>query len=142
MTCSEEAQQVTRLGWGGLSVRRSRLGHQPAGSQEKGPCRAEPTSLSPRLHWDRGGTGATGWGRAGLRLPHEAHHTRRSSEAALGVFSRIRGEKLFFFQFLEVLHIDAEVQSALEGTNTRMHTCAHTHTSMSFACAQPSYPYL
>lgn len=34
---------------------------------------------------------------------------------------------MVFFQFLEVLHIDAEVQSALEGTNTRMHTRAHTH---------------
>lgn len=98
-------------------MRRSRLGRQPCRLM----CRVEPASLS-QIALGGGGTGATGGGQAVLRRQHtsaslrtEAHHTRKSSEAARGVVSRIVESKScsFPFQFLEVLHIDTEVQSTL-----------------------------
>lgn len=68
--------------------------------EAKAQVRAQP---SPTLHWDGGGTGATGRGCAGLWLQHtsaslrtEAHWTRKSSEAAHGVFSRVIEKKRFF----------------------------------------------
>lgn len=111
MKYSEEAQQVMRLAWGELSVRRPRQ-RQPAGHCEKNAAEQS----QPGLPQDCTGTEvawATGRGCAGLRLHlistsrrTEAQGTRKSSEAAHGVFSRII-EKFFFFffQFLEVLHI-------------------------------------
>lgn len=111
MTCSEEAQQVGRLVWGELSVRRPRWRGQPAGHCEKDG--AEQSQPGPPQDFT-GIEAGVGWGggRAGLRLRHisaslrtEAQGNRKSSEAAHGVFNRIMEKFFFSFQFLEVLHI-------------------------------------
>lgn len=71
MKRSEEAQQVMRLDWGELSVKRRR----PAGQCEKAAAEQIQAQPSLRLHWDRGGPGAIGggmhWAEASSR---KAHH--------------------------------------------------------------------
>lgn len=100
-------------------------------------------ALGRRWHW--GHRLGMRWAEAptqGASPRTEAHHTRRSSEAALGVFSRIRGEKLFFF--LPVSGSSAHWRWSAKCTwrdkHMYAHMCTHTHTHTSFACAQPSYP--
>lgn len=91
---------------------------RPAGQCEKDAAEQSQAQPSLRLHWDRGGPGATGGGmhwaeasrlhRLSASLKTEARGTRKSSEVAHGVFSRVREfffSFFFFFRFLEVLHI-------------------------------------
>lgn len=62
LTDNEEAQQVRRLDWGEPSVKRPRLARRPAGQCEKDTAEQSQAQPSPKLHWDRGGPGATGRG--------------------------------------------------------------------------------
>lgn len=142
MKRSEEAQQVMRLDWGELSVKRRRLARRPAGQCEKDT--AEQSQPSPLR--DCTGTevalGPQEEECTGLRLHHvsaslrtEAQGTRKSSEVAHGVFSRIR---VFFFSsssFWKFCTFKLKCKVHLR-QRTDVRTCVHTH--MSVACAQPS----
>lgn len=134
MKRSEEAQQVMRLDWGELSVKRRRLARRLAGQCEKDT--AEQSQPSPL--WDCTGTevalGPQEEECTGLRLHHvsaslrtEAQGTRKSSEVAHGVFSRIRVD---FFFLLPVSGSSAHLNWSAKYTwgNEQMyaHVCTRT----------------
>ena len=129
--------------WRGSAGRDAGLGRTECEEAKvAGPaCRSLWEGPSPRLNWERGR------GCAGLRLHHisaslrtEAQGTRKSSEAARGVFSRIMKKFFFFFfpsSFWKFCTFKLKCEVHLRQW-TDIRTCVHMHIFA--ACAQPSCP--
>lgn len=116
--------------WRGSAGRDAGLGRTECEEAKvAGPaCRSLWEGPSPRLNWERGR------GCAGLRLHHisaslrtEAQGTRKSSEAARGVFSRIM-KKFFFFFLLTVYGSSAHLNWSAKYTWGNEQIYAHVYT--------------
>lgn len=143
MTCFEGAQRFLG-GWvWGCVVSRRGQGLYPCSqrSNENDVAGAAPGPGSPpgdcTVDW-RGVTRGTregaslGWGinTSSASLRTEAHLTRKSSEAARGVFSRIiKKERSYFFHyFWKYCTSKLKSKVHLRATNTRAHAHTITHT--------------
>lgn len=148
MTCFEGSQQF-RGGWvcRGLSVVEApRLGHLSTEEQWEWRCwsRAEPGGPfrwpKTALQMEEVSPGAQvrgvslGWGinTASTSLRTEAHLTRKSSEAARGVLSRIiKKKRSYFFHYFWkycTSKLKSKVHLRITNTHTHTHACARTHT--------------